>query len=51
MGVSVNGSGVSLDLDMDNIPDYFDSDPFSSRRAIVDRNGVEFDTDNDEQQS
>lgn len=51
MGVSVNGSGVSLDLDMDNIPDYFDSDPFSSRGAIVDGNGVEFDTDNDEQQS
>lgn len=51
MGVSVNGSGFSIDVDMDNIPDYLDSDPFSSRGAIVDGNGVEFDTDNDEQQS
>jgi len=32
---------------MDNIPDYLDSDPFSTRGAIVDNNGVEFDTDND----
>ena len=47
MGVSVDGSGVSLDVDMDNIPDYLDSDPFSSRGAIVDENGVEFDSDND----
>ena len=31
---------------MDNVPDYLDSDPFSSRGAIVDLNGVEFDTDN-----
>ena len=47
MGVAVDGSGSSLDVDMDNVPDYLDSDPFSSRGAIVDLNGVEFDTDND----
>ena len=32
---------------MDNIPDYIDKDPFSSKGAIVDNNGVEFDSDND----
>ena len=32
---------------MDNIPDYMDDDPFSSKEAIVDINGVEFDSDND----
>ena len=32
---------------MDKVPDYLDSDPFTSRGAIVDINGVEFDTDND----
>ena len=31
MGVAVDGSGVSLDIDMDNIPDYIDDDPFSSK--------------------
>ena len=43
----MDGSGVSLDIDMDNMPDYMDDDPFSSKEAIVDINGVEFDSDND----
>jgi len=38
---------VPFDVDMDNVPDYIDSDPFSSRGAIVDLNGIEFDSDND----
>ena len=32
---------------MDNVPDYRDADPFSNRGASVDKNGVEFDDDND----
>ena len=35
------------DVDMDNIPDYRDADPFSFRGAIVDENGVELDDDKD----
>ena len=31
---------------MDNIPDYIDEDPFSSRGAIVDERGIEYDSDN-----
>ena len=46
-GVPVDGSGVPLDVDMDNVPDYMDVDPFSNRGAIVDVNGVEYDSDND----
>ena len=38
--------GQPLDIDMDNV-DYLDEDPFSTIGAIVDNNGVEFDSDND----
>ena len=34
MGVAVDGSGISLDIDMDNIPDYIDKDPFSSKGQL-----------------
>ena len=45
--VAVDGSGMPLDVDMDNIPDYRDADPFSNRRVQVDVNGVELDDDKD----
>jgi len=47
LGVAVDGSGNALDVDMDNVPDYRDADPFSNRFAQVDANGKEFDDDKD----
>mgnify|MGYP000226270688 CR=1 FL=1 len=47
LGVAVDGSGIALDVDMDNVPDYRDADPFSNRGAQVDVNGVELDDDKD----
>jgi outer membrane protein OmpA-like peptidoglycan-associated protein len=38
---------MPLDADMDNVPDYRDTDPFSNRGAQVDMNGVELDDDKD----
>ena len=47
LGVAVDGSGNALDVDMDNIPDYRDADPFSNIGVLVDANGVELDNDKD----
>ena len=41
LGVAVDGSGMALDVDMDNVPDYRDVDQFSNKGAQVDVNGVE----------